>query len=651
MIFLALPFALAACGGDDDGGSPDASISPDADLSPDAEPPVGACGAAVGAIASYPGSFAGTVLDGGADLTVAEGACTVEVAYFAPAGMDVVVTLTGLTVGTDYAVVLDTAEDLSVYIASDCDASGPAAGACLAFTDATVTTAETIYFTATTTTAYAIVDTYNDTAVTTGAFTLNVDAAECLDNTGCDGATPACVNFTCVECASSFDCTTDTAAVCDTAVNTCGAGFTGCTGDDLNDTTAPGDDGPAAATTLAVPATIGAPTTVNSGICSSPATEQDWFTFTTTAVGSYGFEVAWVAAATDLDAVLYDSAGAVVASAFTDSTTGPERFLAADLPVGTYNVMIYQYAPAATAAAIPYTLTMNVAECATSFDCTVGATPVCGTNGMCAATTANACVGDDTVAEAASDDGPAGATPLVSGVPITANLCNVPASEFDYYSLVVPAGGNASVSVAWADGAADLDPYVYSATGVLHGLSFWVNPEVVDLSYLPAGTYYVGVNRYLPGASTAVTEYTITATITATAGCTTSADCAAEYTTQFYRGACAAGACDFLAPGTRALGQPCDSGDDCMSGSCSYVLFESDASESVCTTTCTTNADCTAVGAGATCWAASGLCHPGCTGNLECGVGSLNSSALDTGEPWDYGVCDTTAATCSFPAP
>jgi hypothetical protein len=645
-LFLAVPLSLVvACGDDggDDSADPDAMPDdPDADTTPDATE-AGACGTAAGAISSYPGTYSGSVIGGGADYNVAEGTCTVEVGYYDQAGEDVVIDLSGLTAGTNYAVTVDSADDLGVYVATSCDAAGPASGACLAMTDATLA-GETIYFTATGATASVIVDNY-DAAATAGDFTLTVDVAECIDSTECSGATPTCVNYDCVECATSFDCGTAAESVCDTATNTCGVGPTACTGDDTRDTTAPGDDGPAGATALTLP-TAGVPTVITSNVCGTPATEQDWFTFTTTAVSSYGFNVNWATAGVDIDVVLFDDEGAVVRSAATDSTTGPEQFLAANLPIGTYYVMVYQYAPT-TAPAGAYTLTMSIPECTTSFQCGTAAEPICSTAGECVATTANACVGDDVAdAAAASDDGPGGSTLLVSGVGVAANVCNSPTSEADWYRFVVAsAGSSAQINLTWGAMPPDLDVYVYDSTGALLGLSFWVRPEVVDLSYLAAGTYYVMINKFDPAASTtAVEPYTITATVTPQTGCTMNAQCDDEYSTQFLRSVCTAGACGFLPPGSRADGMPCDSGDDCMSGSCSYIQFDADAGESVCTTTCTTTADCAAI-TGTACTA--GLCRPTCATDLECGA-NTGSDMLDTGEPWDYGTCTVATGECTF---
>src|SRR5262249_16157713 len=147
-------------------------------------------------------------------------------------------------------------------------------------------------------------------------------------------------------------------------------------------------------------------------------------------------------------------------------------------------------------------------------------------------------------------------------------------------------------------------------------------------TYLPAGTYYVRVTG--DGALL----YTIAVTRTLAQRCQTSADCAAEYTTQYYRGTCTDGVCTFIDRNAGELGRgwgaPCDSNDDCapVGGErrCSYLDFQSNAQRSVCTLTCETTYDCVnALGPGFTCtdyWGAVWInyCVPSCLGAFDCGA-------------------------------
>lgn len=638
LAIATLLVGLAACGGSD-------SKQPDATVLPDGPNFAGACaelGNPVSTISSYPGMYAGTVNGAGSNLRVDDGVCTNQVGgamgYFDPVGEDTVVKLTGLTVGTSYGVQLVTDEDLSFYVISGCDgaAGGPTAGQCDAFDDARLTT-ETASFTATATEEYVVVDTAADPmAPPTGAFTLNVDVAQCVDDSGCSGATPACENFKCTECHGSFDCTNAAAPVCATDTHTCGAGASTCTGDDAGESA---DDGPAGATVLALPTTV--PTTVSGHVCNSPATESDFYKITVAANTTLGFSLAFTGATNDLDVIVYDSSGASVGSGQSDA--GINEAFTVDLTPDTYYIEVYQYLPAATVAAVPYTLAINQVTCTSDFDCLAAATPVCGANGTCAAGPSQ-CVNDDLGdTTLGGDDGPAGARLLATGIATSGSICNAPANERDFYNLVVTAGQGVDLSLAWT-GADDLDVAISDSAGLTYGLSFYKQPEQVAVTYLPAGTYYISVTKFANAASTTVTPYTITATKTTAQSCATSADCAASFATQIYRGSCNATshACEFIPAGAGAAGAACDSGNDCTSARCSYIPFEQNAERSKCSQTCTATADCAGPLAGFTCTSGfqTNFCVPACSSDLQCGA-LTSSSTLTTGQPWDYLTCTT----------
>jgi hypothetical protein len=296
-----------------------------------------------------------------------------------------------------------------------------------------------------------------------------------------------------------------------------------------------------------------------------------------------------------------------------------------------------------------YTLTVTEGECATIYDCTTGAAPVCGASFTCEAGP-NLCTGDDAGdTGATSDDGPGGAQ-VVTGPTqvITAAVCNEPATESDWYAVTVTDGQSVDLQLDFDAGTADLDVYVWNGTGVLTGLTFWQAPETVNLTYLPAGTYYFQIAAFAPSGP-AATAYTATFTVGAAQTCATAADCAAEYTTQVYRGAClGSGACDFIPAGAGLNGAPCDTADDCTSGFCSYLLFESDAQDSVCSTMCTTQTDCDAVGPGLACTQGFGtnFCLPSCANDIECGVPSPGATN-DPGEAWNYLTCIVADGACS----
>lgn len=632
---IATSLVGAACSGDD-GGSPlvDAGIdSPTTDA-----PPAGACGVAATTLSTYPANYAGTTATTGADFTVAMGACADEVSWYEPAGNDAVVDLDNLTAGHTYVVTLTANSDMSLYVATMCGATGPSAGACLAFRDQTTAGEELTFVAPTSGKVSVIVD-----AETTGAagdFTLDVKEAQCVDNMDCaDPNAPFCVANTCVQCGDSFDCTTAGTPVCDGTTNTCIAGPGTCTGD----TTGENDNGPAAARMIAFP-TTGNPTMSGASLC---ATDQgdDWYKFTAPAAGGLRIVAAWTATA-DLDFTVYDATGAVVVDSASGVAQSETRL--ANLPAaGTYYVQVTQYVGSGTPTNDPvaYTIQLAIPECTTSFQCTTAGAPVCDTTGTCVAGP-DMCTGD----ASEPDDGPAAARDLTGAVGnpvmLTGAVCNAPAGEADWYKVTVTAGQGVIINTAFTS-PTDLDVSVFDSAGRLEGLSFWNNPEVNTLTYLPAGTHYIRVVMYATSAVTAAAPYTITATRTAAQTCATRADCAANYTTQIYRGACTAGACEFIPAGTAAEGQPCDSADDCAGRQCSYFAFERDADKSVCNKTCATTADCASLGAGYTCTTGfqTNECVPTCAADLDCGANTNATPAV--GSTWSYFTC--TSGSCGAP--
>ena len=633
---IATSLVGAACSGDD-GGSPlvDAGIdSP----SPDA-PPSGACGAFATTLSTYPASYAGTTATSGADFTVAQGACDDEVSWYEPAGNDAVVDLTNLTAGRTYVVTLTATTDMSLYVATACSATGPSAGACLAFRDRTTVGEELTFVAPSGGAVSVIVD-----AETTGAagdFTLDVKEAECVDAMDCaNPSEPICIANTCVQCGDSFDCPTTGAPVCDGTTNTCVAGPGTCTGD----ATGENDNGPAAARMIGFP-TAGNPTMSGASLCGT-AQGDDWYKFTATAAGGVRITAAWTATA-DLDFRVYDAAGAQVASA-ASTVAQSETRLVTLAAAGTYYVQLRQYVPGSgtpTNDPIAYTIQLAIPECLTAFQCTAAGAPVCDTTGTCVAGP-DMCTGD--VGE--PDDGPAAARDLTgavgSPVALPGAVCNTPTGEADWYKVTVAAGQGLVINTAFATGL-DLDVDVFDSAGRLEGRTFWNNPEIITLTYLPAGTHYIRVALFASSATAAAEPYTITATRSVAQTCATRTDCAATYTTQVYRGACTAGACQFIPAGTTAEGQPCDSGDDCAGGACSYSAFERDADKSVCTKACASNADCASLGAGFTCTTGfqTNVCVPSCAADLDCGA-NVNATPA-AGTTWSYFTC--TSGVCGAP--
>ncbi len=651
---LASLLVAAACGGDD---GPPNNPPP----TPDAPPETPTCAAATTSISSYPGTAMGTVVGAGADLTAAEMACADEQSdWYEPTGEDAVIALSGLTVGQRYGVIMSSEDDLGIYVTSSCPTTGAVQG-CLVYADGEGGgSAETAYFTATGTEHYLIVDDGEFGALTSGSYDVQVVNAQCTidsEMTDCQAASPFCVDFSCVQCLSSFDCQAGS-PVCGSD-NACIAGPMQCTGDDARDAGA-GDDGPAVATMLAYP-TANAPTVISDGkICNTPGglQEGDWYKVMVPANGSLGVDLTFTGAANDIDVYILNAAGQVQARGERNAGIN-EAIRADDLDAGLYYVLVLQYLPNNTTAAVPYTLTLSLPECdpAAFNSCPTAAESVCGPSGQCGVGP-TLCQGDD--AGDPNDDGPGGARTLTDNTPLTGAICTQPASELDHYRFTVTNGQGATITLDWT-GTADLDAYVVDSTGKLYGQSFYVQPEVVTLTNLPAGTYYVRVENFLPQGGTPSTTsqaYTITADITPVTQCTNATSCASEYKTQIFRGSCnpTTDVCSFLPAGTGANNTLCDSGDDCQSMRCSYQPFERDAQNSVCIpTSCTTDAQCTAIDADLRCTTgytsggqAANFCHHACTGNLDCGA-NVGSATLDAGEPWNYRTCAPATGVCSNP--
>lgn len=635
-VFFGLAVVGAAC--IDDRRPPDP---------PPAPQPGPRCLGTVGDIDTYPGTFSGTLLGAGADLTTVEGACAAQTGdvWLDTFGEDVVLRLANLEPGQQYGLRLTSDDDLAFYVTAVCPETAGPVERCLNFSDRT-SGVETGTFVAEASEHWLVVDTAD--FVNDGAFQLEVLPAECSTDDQCGEARPHCLDFRCVACLDSFGCGAD-APVCD-ATNACVPAANACVGDDAADGPDGANDGPAVATAVptAVPGpSANTPIIVTGAICSAPATEQDWFKFALPA-GTFGISLDWAGGVHDLDVYLFDDEGLLVASGATDGTSH-EAFRADVTTAGDHVLLVTQYAPADTADAVAYSVSIQVPNCTDDFDCPNPAAPVCSTARVCGDGPA-LCIGDDDGDDGAGDDGPAAARPLASGVPIAGGLCAGSPTEADWFKLDVADAEGLDVSVSWTGGS-DLNLVVFDSDGARVGQSSFANPERVRLSYLPAGSYLVRVSNDTIPEATTVTPYSLLASVASATPCASDADCDDEFETQIFRGACdtARGACVSIPAGDREDGATCDSDDDCASGRCSYVLFESDAAKSVCTSNCTSTADCTAtLGDGFTCTGLSddNVCVPACSTDLECGANVL-SRPLDATAVWDSLSCNTSTGVCS----
>jgi hypothetical protein len=647
-LLCALALPLAACGGGDDGGTPDAGDDASGTC-PSVETPTSS-------VTHFPASYSGSLKSSTNNLHVASGVCTTEVdpgdgnKWYDETGPDNVLHLTGLTPNTVYGVVLECTDDLGFYVITGCDAAAgnPGAGQCLLFDDEFLGSDEATFTAPTTGEVWIVVDTAltADDFLDDGNYTIKILEPQCEDNTECTAPTPDCFEYECAECIQDDECTDPSKPQCN--AGSCAAGPAECTGDDANDDGG-GNDSLHSATPETAP-TAGVPTVISANICSQPAAESDWYKITVGADSTLGFATS--STGLDLDVYVQDADGNFFGAGTTNGTA-PEEFTA-DVTAGDVYIQVLQYDPAGVAAAAPYTLTVSVPECTTAFDCVTPTTPTCNGAGTCIAGP-GLCTGDDAGDDGATpDDGPINArdlTPTAVETPraIQADSCNASRQEDDWYKITVVQGAGLTLNLSFA--TSDLDVIVYDATGKQYGGSIWVNPEVVDLSYLPTGLYYVEVYDADSTQTATSVAYTITATTHAAQVCVSADDCDNVYSTQFYRGNCLAGACQFIAAGSRAAGAACDSGDDCTSGLCSYGavgFFNDNAHLSVCTDSCTTQGDCDAIGAGLKCSTGGAtLCVPTCTTDLDC-YADPSSSTVDAGQPWNYYTCTVATGSCAF---
>lgn len=300
-------------------------------------------------------------------------------------------------------------------------------------------------------------------------------------------------------------------------------------------------------------------------------------------------------------------------------------------------------------AALPVCSDGRCVECASSFDCKSSAAPRCDTSTATCVPGVDSCASDDPTEP--GNDGPAGASALVpdaSGVATASGLiCSSPRTEADYFSFVVDSVGETwDLSLAWG-GARDLDLEVFDATGTLLGMSFWERPERARLTYLPVGTYYVKVRDFSSQTATPV-AYTLTAQRTQGSGCTSRAQCAAEYRNQVFRGDCVAGACVQIDGGGQVSeGDACDSVSDCSTGlACPSFYFVADAdTRNVCARTCSADADCAPLGDNYVCtnYLLTNFCVQKCTADEQCPTAP---SSQPVSGPWARLKCQVATGRC-----
>ena len=481
--------AVAACGGGAPTAPPDAPLAVDAARPPDAPTGFTACGELTGATPhAVPAHVSGALA--GADLSAPAACATIDAPFgVASAGPDSVVRLDGLIVGTTYVVQLAAQSDLSFYVVDGCStATGPSSAQCLLFEDAAKAGVDEVgTFVATAPTQYVVVDYYASSPPADVAFTLDAYAQTCATGAGCTVDAPVCSDGRCVECATSFDCTSAQRSTCNSATHTCESGQNACTSDDAS---SPADNGPAGAPVVVLDSSGRG--SVNGLICSAPLTEVDYVAFDVTTVGE-----------------IWD------------------------------------------------------------------------------------------------------------------------------------------LNLSWS-GPRDLDLEIDDAAGNTLGLSFYEHPETIRLTYLAPGRYYARIRDFSTTANPSPVAYAFNALRSQGTGCTSTADCAAEYRNQVFRGACTAGSCVAITgAGAVPQGGHCDSQNDCAAGlGCPsfYFVAEGDTRET-CEPTCATDGDCAVLGGGFVCttYATTNFCVLRCADDDDCPV-ALNTQP--TTLPWYRLTCNLSSGRC-----
>ncbi len=356
---IAIAILCGACSGGSTSAQPDAGAHPDGPPA-DMTNHVTACTEFDAPGQPVPAHVTGTLA--GADLQSPASCTTVDAPFgIESAGPDSVVRVDGLVAGKTYVVKLSSVSDLAFYVATGCGTStGPSADQCLLFVDATKT-GEVGSFVATGSSAFVVVDYYAATPPDNLAFTLDVYADECVTSSTCGGGADVCLDHQCVECASSFDCTSAAKARCDTATHTCVAGSDQCTTDDAAE---PGDDGPAGATVL------GPSDSHTAKMCASPLlVEADYYAFDVTTVGEdWLVQLGW-SNSRDLDLEVFDATGTLVGMSLWER---PESVEVTYLPPGRYYARVTEYATSANPTPVSYTIQTAHATgpgCTSAHDC------------------------------------------------------------------------------------------------------------------------------------------------------------------------------------------------------------------------------------------------------------------------------------------
>jgi hypothetical protein len=200
--------------------------------------------------------------------------------------------------------------------------------------------------------------------------------------------------------------------------------------------------------------------------------------------------------------------------------------------------------------------------------------------------------------------------------------------DTDFFSFTVAQGDSLVASIV-PDTNAVMGLFLQDSEGVI--LTGSADPELdtqtLNAPHLPAGDYKLIAILFEVDGADSESTYTLTSS-TVEGPCAEIQDCV-EGDGRFF---CVDGACDGIeGDGQIALGEFCDSNDDCA-GDDSFCFTDANtAAGFICTTECRVDANCDALGEGAYC-AANGSCATPCGSDDVC---DADSQCLPSGK------CDT----------
>lgn len=146
--------------------------------------------------------------------------------------------------------------------------------------------------------------------------------------------------------------------------------------------------------------------------------------------------------------------------------------------------------------------TLVCVGCLNDDSCTNPTAPVCLTDANYVCGSYDECTGDDALEP--NSDGPAGASDLAIPSTTNAKICGdlrtgVGENEADWYKFTIAAPTDLSVTMSWNFARLfshdpDLDITIYDSTFTFVDSSVFDFPEMIELTALPAGTYYIKVS-------------------------------------------------------------------------------------------------------------------------------------------------------------